>query len=140
MSDENQFRFSQEIQIRWMDLDPLGHVNNAIYIVYFEMGRSKYMITASDTWDWHKNMFLIANVNCDYKRELKMADKHPHVHARMVKFGTKSFELEYAITSGENHEVLHATGKSIQVMFDTNNKTTVEIPDWLKKEIRDFEK
>ena len=140
MSDKNEFHFSQEIQIRWMDLDPLGHVNNSIYIQYFEMGRGKYMVKASPTWDWHKNMFLIASISCDYKRELKMTDRHPHVHVRYSRFGTKSFDLEYTITSGSNHEVLHATGKSVQVMFDTKNKTTIEIPEWMKREISEFEK
>jgi acyl-CoA thioester hydrolase len=140
MSDKTQFNFSLEIQIRWMDLDPLAHVNNSIYIQYFEMGRGRYMVNASPTWDWHKNMFLIASISCDYKRELKMTDKHPHVHVRGSRFGTKSFDLEYAITSGLNHEMLHTTGKSTQVMFDTKNKKTIVIPDWLKNEIVDFEK
>lgn len=139
MTESNKFNFSEYIQIRWGDLDPLGHVNNGVYIQYFEMGRGKYMITSSKTWDWHKHMFLIANITCDYRRELKMTDKNAHVHVRMGKFGTKSFELEYAITSGENHEVVHATGRSTQVMFDTKTRTTEIIPVWLKEEVGIFE-
>ena len=139
MTDPKQFNFSDYIQVRWGDLDPLGHVNNCLYIQYFEMGRGKYMVNASKTWTWHEHMFLIANVNCDYLRELKMTDRNVHVHVKLAKFGNKSFELEYIITSGENHEILHATGRSTQVMFDIKTRSTIVIPHWVKDEITAFE-
>ncbi len=31
------------IQIRWRDLDALGHVNNAVYLTYFELARLAYI-------------------------------------------------------------------------------------------------
>ena len=31
------------IQIRWRDLDALGHVNNAVYLTYFELARLTYI-------------------------------------------------------------------------------------------------
>lgn len=136
-----QYSFKQDLQVRWMDLDPLGHVNNSIYIQYFEFGRGKYMNTASPTWDWHKNMFLIANINCDYKREFKLTDHHAAVWVRTLRFGTKSFELEYLISSEKDGElILHAQGRSTQVMFDTKERSTILIPDWLQAEITDYEK
>ena len=33
------------IQIRWRDLDALGHVNNAVYLTYFELARLAYVRT-----------------------------------------------------------------------------------------------
>ena len=136
----NHFRFHQDLQVRWMDLDPLDHVNNSIYIQYFELGRGKYMSAASPSWDWHKNMFLIANITCDYRKELKLQDSHPKVWIKTGKLGTKSFELNYLITSmRDNITSIHATGKSIQVMFDMKTRTTIRIPDWLRGELSDFD-
>ena len=63
------FRFELPIQMRWNDLDPLGHVNNAIFITYFEFGRSQYMLKASSIWDWTKNMFLIGDVQAAFHKE-----------------------------------------------------------------------
>lgn len=137
----DQFKFRQSLQVRWMDLDPLAHVNNSIYIQYFELGRGKYMSAASATWDWHKNMFLIAHISCDYKRELKLTDHQPEIWVRTSRFGNKSFDLEYAITSQkEDNLILHATGKSTQVMFDTKAHRSIVIPEWLKGELSIFEK
>lgn len=135
-----QFRFKQELQVRWMDLDPLAHVNNSIYIQYFELGRGKYMSAASRTWDWHKNMFLIASISCDYKKELKLTDHHAAVWVRTMRFGTKSFDLEYLVSSEKDGKpVLHAHGKSTQVMFDMKERHTIPVPEWLKEEIGEFE-
>lgn len=127
--------------MRWMDLDPLAHVNNSIYIQYFELGRGKYMSAASPTWDWHKNMFLIANISCDYKRELKLTDHQPAVWVRTMRMGTKSFDLEYLISSEKDGKlILHAQGKSTQVMFDTKARHTIPVPEWLKGELATYEK
>ena len=141
--DEHQtkgYRFNQDLQVRWIDLDPLNHVNNSVFIQYFELGRGKYMSVASPSWDWHKNMFLVANITCDYKKELKLTDHHPQVWVKAGKLGTKSFDLHYLVTSQENATVIHAVGKSTQVMFDMKQRKTIELPGWLKDEISDFDK
>ena len=136
----DKFKFKQQLQVRWMDLDPLAHVNNSIYIQYFELGRGKYISKASPSWDWHKNMFLIANINCDYRHELTLTDSHPQVSVRVSRFGNKSFDLEYLITSEKNGGItIHAEGKSIQVMYDLKAKKSIAVPEWFKDELQAFE-
>ncbi len=142
--DENQakdYRFSLDLQVRWIDLDPLNHVNNSVFIQYFELGRGKYMSEASPSWNWHKNMFLIANITCNYKKELKLTDLQPKIWVKAGKLGTKSFELDYLVTSQENEDrFVHAEGKSTQVMFDLKERRTIELPGWLKAELSNFDK
>ncbi len=41
MSD---FRFYHPIEVRYGDLDPQGHVNNAKHLTYFEQARIAYWI------------------------------------------------------------------------------------------------
>ena len=36
------FKFSTQIEVRFRDLDALGHVNNAVYLTYFEIARLHY--------------------------------------------------------------------------------------------------
>ncbi|ADR20848.1 hypothetical protein MATR_15260 [Marivirga tractuosa] len=136
--DPNNFKFSEDIQVRWTDLDPLAHVNNSIYIQYFEIARGRYMLQASPSWDWHKHMFLLANINCSYLQELKIGMAKTKCWVRTKEMGKKSFVLEYMITTEDN--TVHTVGTSIQVMFDTKNKTTIEIPDWLRNELMAYEK
>lgn len=134
------FRFSTPVYIRWNDLDPIGHVNNVYYFDYFQNGRSFYMPAASPHWDWRKNMFVIAHIECDYFAELGIEDTNPEIKIRTTKIGTKSFDFEYLITSKkEDKAILHCLGKSTQVLIDLSTKKSIEIPDWLKKDIESYE-
>ncbi|MCC9041520.1 acyl-CoA thioesterase [Myroides sp. M-43] len=139
--NNNDYRFYHPLEIRWSDMDALGHVNNVMYIDYFQIGRGFYMNQASTTWDWYKHMFVIANISCNYLKEINLSVKHPRVGVRISKMGSKSFEIEYTIVSeGENRElIVHAIGTSTQVMIDIQEKKTIEIPNWLREEVLAFE-
>jgi acyl-CoA thioester hydrolase len=89
------FKFSLPLSIRWNDLDPLNHVNNVYYFEYFQMGRGYYMPTACPKWDWTKHMFVIAHIECDYFKELKLTAAEPTIKLRTSSLGAKSFEIEY---------------------------------------------
>lgn len=138
----DNFTFSVPIQMRWNDLDPLGHVNNAIFITYFEMGRGRYMVASCPTWDWTKNMFLIGKIEASYHKELKLTAKNPKVWVRTKKMGSKSFVVEYLISSEdkEGGNIVHATGATTQIMFDMFNKKTMPMPEWMRNELKNFEK
>ncbi|MBF03898.1 MAG: thioesterase [Flavobacterium sp.] len=135
------FRFSMALPIRWNDLDPLNHVNNVFYFEYFQVGRGHYMLEASKQWDWTKNMFVIAHIECDYYKELKLTAKEPTIKLRTSSIGSKSFEIEYLITSldKENNEIIHAKGKSVQVLVDISVGKSVEIPNWLREDLTQYE-
>ena len=135
------FKFFRPLEIRWNDLDPIGHVNNVYYFDYFQTGRSYYMLTASDKWDWHKNMFVIAHIECDYIKELKIEAINPRVGMRVLKLGSKSFDFEYIILSDgkDGQPILHAKGISTQVLVDLSIGKSIEIPEWLKNDFATYE-
>jgi len=126
--------------MRWNDLDALGHVNNALYVSYFEIARGGFMLKAVPEWDWSKHMFLIANVNVDFKRELLLTAVKPQVYVRTSRIGVKSFVFEYALTSQDGDEIIvHATGSTTQIMFDTKARASIEVPDWVRKSLEDYD-
>ena len=137
----SDYRFFKPLHIRWNDLDPLGHVNNVLYIDYFQIGRGDYMAAASKTWDWFQHMFVIANIHCDYWKEMRLGVKNPQIGVRVSKLGTKSFVIDYVIVSeGENREaIIHASGQSTQVMVDVKAGKSIDIPAWLREELLDYE-
>ena len=85
-------------------------------------------------------MFLVGDVQATFYKELTMLHTEPRVLVRTHSFGTKSFVIEYAVCSGSKDEpLLHSSGKTTQIMFDTKSRSTIEIPHWLREEIRSFE-
>ena len=135
------YKFSMPLSIRWNDLDPLAHVNNVYYFEYFQIGRGHYMHAVSQQWDWQKYMFVIAHIECDYYKELTLSAADPAIKMRTSSIGRKSFEIEYLITSTarDGSEILHAKGKSVQVMIDIAGKKPIELPEWLRKDITAYE-
>ena len=140
MINLDKFKFKYPLQMRWNDLDALGHVNNAIFITYFEVARGTYMMKACPGWDWTKQMFLIGKVDASFQKELLLTAEKAEVWMRTESLGNKSFVLEYAVVSQlKGQTVLHASGSTTQVMFDMKTRSTIEIEDWIKKSLTAFE-
>lgn len=137
MSDQielNEFKFKYPIHMRWNDMDALGHVNNAIYVTYFEAARGPFMVAACNDWDWTKHMFLIAKIEINLIQELTLKTPQPEVWIKTKEIGNKSFVLDYVIVSQKNGEnVIHASGSTTQVMFDMKTRTTVQIDEWIRE-------
>jgi acyl-CoA thioester hydrolase len=141
MTNLSSYHFSYPIQIRWKDLDALGHVNNAVFITYFELARGHYMPTACPGWDWHKHMFLIGNVNVDYRKEVRLTTPNPRVLMRTKQIGGKSFVLEYALISEGNGETtIHATGTTTQIMFDMKERKSIAVGEWVRTSLMEYER
>ena len=96
------FKHKTPIQIRFKDLDMMGHVNNANHFTYFEIARAKYFddVVAEDM-DWQKEGFILAKSTCDYKIPILYYDK-VFVYTKCSRIGNKSFELSYVMIKDEN--------------------------------------
>ena len=81
MSDPVPVKMS--IQIRWRDLDALGHINNAVYLSYFELARLAYIRTllgAGAPIDRRTLLpadfqFILAEVTCHYRSPATLGDQ-----------------------------------------------------------------
>ena len=127
-----------KLDIRWSDMDEMRHVNNAVYLTYFEQARV-YYFHESCQWDWNDIGAILANAHVDYLRPVVFPNP-TNVYVRTTKLGNKSFELHYIITSEVNGvEELTTTGHSTMVMFDYKTGSSVAMPENLKEKIRNYE-
>jgi len=122
------------IQIRWRDLDALGHVNNAVYLTYFELARLAYVRAVLDedapidrrTLLPVDFQFILAEVTCHYRSPATLGDQLVAT-IWVAQVGRKSFVFEYRI----NDEVsgrLVAEGCSTQVWFDYTANESRSVP------------
>jgi acyl-CoA thioester hydrolase len=119
--------FSTNIEVRFRDLDALGHVNNAVYFTYFEEGRkhfSKKVFGVSNISDFK---FIMAHIQCDFLRPIKFND-HVILQLWVKDIGTKSFSFEYRIVDFSNETKVYATGESTQVCYDYDKNRSIEVP------------
>ena len=125
------FQATVEAQVRFRDTDALGHVNNAVYLSWMELGRMAFTDAVLPEIDWTKTGFILAHVSIDYLEPVFLDDK-VKVYMRTGKIGGKSVVLECLITkTDKNGERPTAKGTNIIVAFDYQTNESVPIPeDW----------
>ena len=128
------------IQIRFKDLDKLGHVNNANHLTYFELARMSYFRDViGENINWSKNGLILAKATVDYKKPL-LLEENIFVHTACTRIGTKSFDLSYLIMKEvRGEEVVYATGTTVMVCYDYEQQKTIEISDLWRSKMMEFE-
>lgn len=124
------------IQLRFKDIDALGHVNNANHLSFFELARINYFndVISADI-DWENEGMILARVTVDYKQPVLLQDKIV-VYTGLVKTGNTSFELEYKLVREEKDgsETIMSVGTSVIVCYNYKEKKPVKIPElWIEK-------
>src|SRR5687767_12352517 len=135
------FKHRTPIQIRFKDVDKMGHVNNANHATYFELARMKYFEDVVATRiDWTKQGVILARVEIDYKVPILLEDQVT-VLSKCTRLGTKSFDISHRIIKTESgKEVECASGISVVVCFDYEKGSTIPVPEDWKMKAETYEK
>lgn len=131
LPEPDDFRFKCLVEVRFRDLDPMGHVNNAVYFSYFETARAAYMKSLGHTDPVKAEMtelfpFILAQTTCNFLAPSTLGQVLV-VYIRASDVGKKSFEFEYLIAQHEDKKKV-ALGSSTQVYYDYRAEKTVRIP------------
>jgi acyl-CoA thioester hydrolase len=114
-----------KIQIRFSDIDSMGHVNNAIYLNYFEYARVAFFSPLLGVnWDWKRFGIILKKNEIEYHKPVFLGQT-PEIRMFLVNIGSKSFTLGYELVV--NSEIC-TTGSSVLVGFDSVANATIEIP------------
>lgn len=129
MSD---FRFFHPTEIRYGDLDPQGHVNNAKHLTYFEHARVQYFVQLGlfrKEQSFMEIGVIVADIHIAYHKPVHWVDP-VKTGVRTAKIGTKSMTVEQALVNAKTGEVL-SSGTVILVAFDYATQKTRPVPeDW----------
>jgi acyl-CoA thioester hydrolase len=132
----SRFRYSTPIVVRFRDCDPMGHVNNAVYLTYLEVARFAYWNDVAGGRWFGDVGFIVARAEIDYRASAVTGDTI-QVHLGITNFGRTSFVFEYELLD-QNGRTL-ATAKTVQVMYDYAQKRPVPVLDDFRKEISEYE-
>jgi acyl-CoA thioester hydrolase len=125
--------FIHRLQVRFRDCDPLGHVNNAVYLTYLEQTRFSHWraLWGFGTPQLPPGMpgVILARVECDYRRPATYGQTL-EVRMAVASLGRTSFRYEYEIVDDQDSTIL--TGSTVQVMYDYAAAKPVPIPDSIR--------
>jgi acyl-CoA thioester hydrolase len=134
-----EFQFYLPITVRYADLDPQGHVNNACYLTYLEHARTAYLKHVG-LWDGSTFLdfgIIMADAHVTFRAPI-MWGQPIHVGMRIARLGNKSMDSVYLIEDTGTGQIL-ADGKIVLVAYDYYTSSTVTIPDDWRKIITEFE-
>jgi len=117
-------------RVRFRDLDPMGHVNNAVFLTYLEQARVAFFSEMGAATGLEEMNMIVARVEIDFRAPVRLGQE-VEISVRASRFGTKSFDLDYELrVEGE----LVAVAKSIQVAYDYDGREAVPVPaHWREK-------
>lgn len=136
MSD---FRFIHPIVVRYGDLDPQGHVNNAAFLTYLEHARVAY-IQELGLWDGGSFLeigIILARIELDYIAPILITDA-VEVGLRTSRLGNKSLDMEYVIRNAESGQ-LFAEARTVQVAYDYQSGRTIPVQEEWRKVLSEYE-
>ncbi|MEM7300968.1 MAG: thioesterase family protein [Pseudomonadota bacterium] len=127
-SDFDVFR---QINLRWMDVDVYGHVNNVHYLSFFDTAVNGWYIEQGVLdLDHSDKVFLVVETGCQYFREIRFG-QIVNVGIRIGKLGNTSIVFDIAIFC-EDFQTAAAQGKFVHVLVDRDHRRPVPIPKQMR--------
>jgi acyl-CoA thioester hydrolase len=116
--------------VEFRDIDAFGHVNNAVYLTYFETARTLFWFDLSGGQNARDIGFIVARAEIDFR--LQIALEPLEICLRVGEIRRTSFETLYEIRKNNGNDVA-AHGKVVVVLFDWARQSKMEIGDDLRR-------
>jgi acyl-CoA thioester hydrolase len=126
MSD---FEYETDLQVRFRDVDAMGHVNNAVYATYLEQARVDYYRDVLDA-ELDDVDTVLVTLEIDYRSEITLEDEVT-VALGVRDVGESSLTLAYEVRVGDR---VAATAETVQVYVDPARTGSRPLPDaWVER-------
>jgi acyl-CoA thioester hydrolase len=133
------FRFYLPIQVRYGDIDPQRHVNNARFFTYMEQGRVSYFqhLGLWDGIDFDRVGVILLEATITFKAPI-FYGQSIRVGVRTERLGNKSLDVVTILEDVESDSQM-ASGRSILVAYDYERQESILLPQEWRKVIEAFE-
>lgn len=126
------------LQIRFNDVDVLGHVNNTVYFSFYDTGKAYYFRAVKNhPMEWNKVETVIANVNCAYISSIVFGEEID-VLTRCEEIRDKSFRLLQMLVERNTGEV-KSICETVMVSIDPKSHAAVSLSEEWRRDLQLFE-
>ena len=123
----SEYKYKTPISIRFSDIDAVGHVNNAIYLTYFEIARFNYWRDVIK-WDFSENGVIVGRTEVNYLKPVMLHDQIA-CYVRVVRIGNSSFDVMHVLVKiTPKGEEICTTCKTVCISYDYSANKSVKIP------------
>ena len=131
------FPHRMNAQLRFNDIDILGHLNNTVYFSLYDMGKARYMESAGlRPKGQSRPDTVIADIHCAYLKPI-LFDDSIDVLTRCSHIGEKSYTLEQMLVDKDDE--VRSVCRTVMVYIDHESLRPAPIPEEYIKKIKNFE-
>lgn len=127
------YAFVFSVEVRFRDLDALGHVNNAVFLTYLESARIAYWLELSGRSGLAGMDLILARVEIDYRSQAGYRDQL-EVGVRVAALGRSSVTMEFRIVERKAQRLV-AESRNVMVYYDYAANRSLPIPDELRSKL-----
>lgn len=132
------FRHRINLQMRFNDIDILGHLNNTVYFSFYDTGKAFYLEAINDgKMNWQRVESVIANVDCAFISPIYFAEPI-EILTRCLSVGDKSLKIEQMLRNRETGQI-KSLAHTVMVAFDPDTKKAVAVPKRWREGISAYE-
>lgn len=136
--DPSAFRHRADIQLRFSDVDVLGHVNNTVYFAFYDTGKALYFTEVSGhTVDWRHVDRVIVNVDCAFIDQIVYGEQI-EVLTRVISIGNKSFTMQQMLRDKQSGKI-KSICTTVMVTFDPETHITIPVSAETRRQIETYE-
>lgn len=122
-----------DIQMRFADVDMLGHVNNVNLQHYYDTGKIDYFnrVLGAGAQKWGHRGIIAASTHTDYIAQIRFGERIS-IRTWVERVGNKSLTLKQQIVAAEGPDgapQLKSESSSAMVYFDFDNQCSIPVPD-----------
>jgi len=124
----DDFQMWTRVEVRWGDMDSMGHVNNSVYFTYLEAARIHFFaelgLLGAMGEDGHG--MSLAHAGCNFRREVRFP-AWLDIGTNVTKVGTSSFHLRHALFFADTED-LAADATAVVVWSDYTRGKSSPLP------------
>jgi acyl-CoA thioester hydrolase len=124
-------------RVIFRDIDTFRHVNNAVYLTYFELARAALWFELTGGSLPTDIGFIVVRAEIDFREQIGM--EPIDIWVRIGDIRNTSFDTHYEIRTSNGRQIA-ATGKVVVVLFDWTTNSKTQVTDELRKKVRLFQK
>jgi YbgC/YbaW family acyl-CoA thioester hydrolase len=136
----DQFKFWKSIEVRWGDMDSVGHVNNTVYFTYLESARVELLrkLGVRGKQGGGAEGPALVSTSCDFKKQV-IYPAVIDVGVCVETIGRRSFRTSYGLFLRGTDDLV-ATASGVNAWIDYAAERAVELPDWLRQALSEYQK
>jgi len=131
MPERDAVLHTTRVTVRWGDMDPMGHVNNAAYLRYYEQARIDWWLAMGVAMASTGEGPILARATVDFLKPITYpCEVDVTVTARKV--GGASFTTGGAIVDCADPAIRYADAEFVIVWIDYDSGRSQRVPDALR--------